>query len=374
MHALAFSGLGSAYAMSYIHTSSPENLRLARQNLDRAIELDGELGEPYPFLCYIYYRLGESKRALEMGEKGVKLQSDLAQAHYFYGAVQFMALELGLGNCQRAIDSMTVAIRLDPRAGSQWMIAGSAALCRSQYSTAQRLFERALRLETNPNVPRRFVGASCMLGFVYSRQLAWEDARRCHLNSIESMRGIEHVYRDVVISLSACGLGEIELRLGHPEESLARFRHAWRLVKEEARMIGNRRIGIRAQVGMAAAYARSGDREKAGWHLAEALSRLPSVEPGSWIFDTSFAELHYAIACAQLGLNLIEEAVASLSSAVDTGFSDIAWLQADPEWKPLHTKHQYRELVERMRLIPQVTIDIDSFPADTPISSSAIQA
>jgi len=362
-YALAYSGLGTAHAMTFIHTSSPEELELARQHLERAIELDGELGEPYPLLCYIYCRLSDLRKALAMGEKGMKLQPDLPQAHYFYSAAQFMAVESGLGSCQMAMDSVSLAIFLDPRAEAQWMIAGSIALCSGQYRAAQRLFEQALHVEAMPNVPRRFVGALCMLGFLHTRQLAWDLARKYHLDSIESMRGIEHVYRDVFTTLSASGLGEIELRAGRLEESLTRFRHAWRVVKEEPRMLGNHRLGIRSQAGMAAAYAGLGEREKAAQHLAEAVSRLALVEPGSWVFDSSVAELRYSIASAQLRLNLKQEALTSLSSALDAGFSDSSWLETDPEWKPLHGLEDYRRLVERVRLIPPVNIDLSRFPS-----------
>src|SRR6185436_4872497 len=99
------------------------------------------------------------------------------------------------------------------------------------------------------------------------------------------------------------------------DQALTRFRHAWRIVKEQPMMVGNIRLGIRTQAGMAAAYVALGERETAEKHLAEATSRLQSVTLGSWVWDTLLYQLHYAIAVAQLRLGLISEAIGSLRKA-----------------------------------------------------------
>lgn len=361
-YALAYSGLGSAHGLRFIHTSDPEALQDSVKYLEHAIEIDAELGEPYPFLCYTYSRMGEFRKAMEAGARGVKLQPDLAQAHYFYAGTTLVGAELGQGSYQRAMDGIMDALALDPLRGPQWLIGGSAALWTGCHSVARQFFERALQLETLPNVPFRFVGAASMLGFVHTRELSWDAARRNHLECLESLRGAEHVYRDVFVTLSACGLGEIELRAGQAALALTRFRHAWRVVKEEPRMLGNIRLGIRTQAGMAAAYAELGEREKAEQHLAEATSRMPSLTLASWVWDTLLCQLHYSIAVAQLRLGLPSEAIASLGRAIDTGFADLHWLSADPEWESIRKNADFNELVERVRLIPPLKTDLSRLP------------
>ena len=215
------------------------------------------------------------------------------------------------------------------------MVAGFGALLTGQYKAARWLFEGASQIEKAPNPLYRFVGASTMLGFVHARQLAWDEARRCHQDSIAELRAAEHVYRDAFTALSACGLGEIELRNAQPEQALTHFRHAWRIVKEQPRMVGNVRLRIRSQVGMAAAYAALGETGKAERHLAEAMPHLDTLNIGSWIWDTLLCQLHYSVAAAQLRLGLPADAITSLSRAIDTGFADPSWLEADPEWLPL---------------------------------------
>src|SRR5262249_30191239 len=153
-------------------------------------------------------------------------------------------VERGLTTYQQAIDSLVQATVLDPRVGPAWLMAGSVALEAGRFAAAELFFDRARRVETMPPTPFHFFGALTMLGFVYSRQFDWERALKHHTQSLESLRDTQHVYRNVFVTLSACGLGEIELRSGRPEEALTRFRHGWRIVKEEPRMGGNTRLGI----------------------------------------------------------------------------------------------------------------------------------
>src|SRR5207248_4036415 len=100
----------------------------ARQYLERAIELDAELGEPYPWLANIYCRIGEVEKSLAAGEKGVKLQPDLAMAQYFYSGNLVVANECGLGNYQKGMDGLMQALCLDAQVGAEWMLAGLGAL------------------------------------------------------------------------------------------------------------------------------------------------------------------------------------------------------------------------------------------------------
>ena len=187
-YALAYSGLGTAHALTFIQTSNPDDLQHARQFLERALELDSELGEPYPWLCNIYCRMGDAGKSLAAGEKGVRLQPDLAMANYFHAACLVAAVEAGLGSYQKGLNGLTQALILEPRMGANWMVAGFGALLTGQYTASQWLFEGASQIETTPNPRYRFVGASTMLGFVHARQLAWDAARRCHRESIEMLR------------------------------------------------------------------------------------------------------------------------------------------------------------------------------------------
>src|SRR5207244_8879613 len=57
VYALAYSGLGSLFAFRYITGTRREDLEAAVTYLERALELDPELGEARTWLCYSYTRL-----------------------------------------------------------------------------------------------------------------------------------------------------------------------------------------------------------------------------------------------------------------------------------------------------------------------------
>src|SRR5205807_1576032 len=63
--AMAHCGIGAACAMRFISRSEPRDLELARLHLERATALDPELAEPYPWLCYVYVRSGETEKSIE---------------------------------------------------------------------------------------------------------------------------------------------------------------------------------------------------------------------------------------------------------------------------------------------------------------------
>ena len=96
-YALAYSGLGTAHALQFIRTSNPEDIQRASAYLERAIELDPELGEPYPWLANIRLRKNDPAGCLVAGRKGVELQPDLSLAHYFYAGVFYLLPEIQAG-------------------------------------------------------------------------------------------------------------------------------------------------------------------------------------------------------------------------------------------------------------------------------------
>ena len=98
---------------------------------------------------------------------------------------------------------------------------------------------------------------------------------------------------------------------------------------------------------------------------------MRSLNIGSWIWDALLCQLHYLIAGAQLRVGLTTDAVNSASRSIDTGFADAGWLAADPEWRSLRERGDFRQLIERVQLIPSVTIDLSRVPLPDAASSSA---
>jgi TolB-like protein len=121
-YAMAHAGLGATHAMRFIHRSAPDDLMQAKSHLERARELDVELAEPYPWLCYIYMRDGKLQAALDAGHRAIQLLPDLIQAHYFLALVYFVSCETDPSNYQSAANHLLQAARIEPRWQPTWFV------------------------------------------------------------------------------------------------------------------------------------------------------------------------------------------------------------------------------------------------------------
>ena len=159
-YAMAHSGLGATHAMRFIHRSEPDDLLQAREHLERALELDAELAEPYPWLCYIYMREGRLQEALDAGHRAIQLLPDFVQAHYFLALVYFVSCESNPGNYQSAANHLLRAGRVHPRffspspaAALRWRsgFAGSRAQIGSPHARSEMQSSRTPPLSPGPS-------------------------------------------------------------------------------------------------------------------------------------------------------------------------------------------------------------------------------
>jgi TolB-like protein len=90
-YAVAYSSLGQTYAMRWIHRNDPDDLARASGCLERALELDSELGEPHGTLCYVYVRQDKLEKGLDAGLKAVRHNPDAYMPHYYLGVASWAA-------------------------------------------------------------------------------------------------------------------------------------------------------------------------------------------------------------------------------------------------------------------------------------------
>jgi DNA-binding winged helix-turn-helix (wHTH) protein len=353
-YAMAHSGLGAAHALRSLNRRHPEDLDAAQSHLEEALELDPELAEPYPWLCYVLMRKNQIDRALQAGRRGVQLQPDLVQAHYFLGLAYFAAAERDAANYPNAARHLLDAARTGPQWQPTWFVLSYTALLTGEYARAEEYAGRLLEMNRAPKgLP--FIGAEIVLGSVRLRQGDPRGARGLLLEFLERMTGSDHMYRDAMSAAAACALGDVELRYGDSAEALAAYRRGWHAVQENPRIMAYRRIAARAQAGLAAAYAANGDRTRAGEPLGRAmLAARDSELPEHSAAAASLAELYWsmAVGCARLG-----DAAGTLEmtrSAVRSGWLDAAWMERDPELRLVREEVEFRQLVEEVRRAPKV--------------------
>ena len=185
-YAMAHSGLGAAHALRSLNRRHPEDLDAAQAHLEKALELDPELAEPYPWLCYVLMRKNQVERALQAGRRGVQLQPDLVQAHYFLGLGYFAASERDAGNYQNAASHLLDAARTSPQWQPTWFVLSYAALLTGQYKCAEEYASRLLEMSLAPKGLSPFIGAEFVLGSVKLRQGDPRGARGLLLGGVEA--------------------------------------------------------------------------------------------------------------------------------------------------------------------------------------------
>jgi serine/threonine protein kinase/cytochrome c-type biogenesis protein CcmH/NrfG len=359
-YAIAYSGLGTAHALQFISASNPEDIQRASKYLERSIELDPELGEPYPWLANIRIRKNDAAGAFAAARRGVELQPDLPESHYFFSGAHYMLPEWQPGALRITPLHLAEAIRLQPRFHASWLVLGATAVFLGKHAEAVRILSEAVRMETEPEIIYRFVGARTLLAIAHMRQGSWNEARNHHLEALELLRNNDHVYTTSFQILSACGMGDIELRSGSASVALQHYRHAYRILKESPRTIGGARLRIRIDTGLAAAYAGTGEVSRARELINAAVQAMDSLAQqfATVNFECSLAQLWLSLAAAYLRVGEIDMASGCLARASEAGWSDLIWLSSDPELRSLHNDARFLQFVKKLTLSPAVEVPV----------------
>jgi TolB-like protein/tRNA A-37 threonylcarbamoyl transferase component Bud32/Tfp pilus assembly protein PilF len=356
LYAAAHSGLGRTYAMRFIHRTDPDDLSRARGHLERAIELDPELGEPYAWLSYAFMRQGKLQQALEAGQKSVQLEPDVFFGHYFLATVHTVLSEHHPESSQHAARAALEAARLDPRFEFTWSVLGEIALLVGNYGAAEEFLDRALSLGKEPVNPGRFVGSGVLRATIALRRGQYDQALQGYQDAIEFISARDHMYREAYLALGACGLGDVNLRANSSAAALLDYQRALRITKEFPRMLGLQRVQARTLAGLAAACAIQGDTPRAKQYLDAAVEKTAELfhQPQTWIWHGGLPHLYYGIAGARSAMGEPTLALEALEDAARAGWRDVLFLESDPLISSLRTHHEFSAICERLHRIPKL--------------------
>jgi tetratricopeptide (TPR) repeat protein len=363
-YALAWSGMGTAHALLFISTSDPQDIARASICLERATELDPELAEPYPWLCNIRFRRDDVPGALEAGQKGVDLQPDLPEAHYFHGTwLCYLLPEYDTHSAPVGLRHIAQSVVIEPRFHPGWVVLGAAAAFAGRHPEAIRILNEAVLLEAEPDLLYRFAGARTLLAFAYARMGDLDAAQAFHRESLEALRDTPHIYTSCFRTLSACGLGEIELARRDGNSALTHFRRARTIILESRRVIGSPRLMLRANSGLAAAHALTNDRERALEIKLAVVSELRDSPPSASTatFESSMAQLWMCLAVAQVYTGDLNEAAASVVRACDFGWHDCQWLETSCFFEQIRAVESFSAALARLRSASQFELPLLPF-------------
>ncbi len=354
-YAMAHAGLGATCALCNISRRNPEDLKKAHLHLCEALKLDAELAEPYPWLCYVYVRLGRLEEALDAGRKGVSMLPDLVQAQYFLGMAYFCSVESGADDYQAAVRHLLRAIHIAPRWQASWLGLSYIALLTGDYARAEE-FAGPLLPDRGVSAESPFLGGEHALASVRMREGDSKQARCILSGFVERMKTSDHMYRDTMSAAAACLLGDVYLREDAIEDALTVYHRAWHILQERRSIVGHARLCARTLAGLATAYGRQDNRDRAGGLLAKAVETAEaSTSIAHCVPVLSLAEQFYAIAAAQLGLGAAEEAKRTLRRAIASGWRDTRWLRRDPLLASLNSSPDLPEIVESAGRFPDVS-------------------
>lgn len=374
-YALAYAALGATHAMRFIHRTDPTDLDSAARYCERALELDPELGEPYPWLTYAYVRQGKVQEGIRTGIRGVERQPDLVLSHYFLSVGYMVETEQGHSESYScAARSLLNAAFVDARWAPTWLCLGSIALACGEYDQAERFLEKGYEIERRGSGFGYFIGCSTLLGTVADRRGRSQRAYELYLAARTSLESCDHVYREAFLTITACGLGDVVLRQGNAEAALMEFRRASRLVKEYPRMLGKQRVLTLTLAGTSAAYAAMGDLSRARQLLDEALPVLSEVarSPHTWIWGASLGQLRYLVAKVYVRMGELDRALDMLAQAVEGGWRDHRWMSSDPSMALLRALPQFNNLLEDLKALP--TVDFQASTSTLMIATQVVPA
>ncbi|MGA9120159.1 MAG: protein kinase, partial [Bacteroidota bacterium] len=175
-YALAYAGLGDAYAQSFYRFGGPKVFVDSAIALsEKSIALDSSLAEGYKALGLAFKLKGWEHRAMEQQQKSVE-----ANPGYSPALVGLASRYIQIGELAKGFRLMQSAVRIDPGSGPTLENSGFSYLLLDDYDNAERLFKKSLVLQ--PDLPSVYG----TLFLMYLRKRDGEQAARV----LEKMKSV----------------------------------------------------------------------------------------------------------------------------------------------------------------------------------------
>jgi tetratricopeptide (TPR) repeat protein len=360
-YALAYSGLGSLFAFRYITGTRREDLEAAVEHLERAIELDADLGEARMWLCYAYTRLHRFAEAEQAGLRATELAPDNFHAHYMLAVAHHIGglEERRPQDLSRAVEPYLRSIEAEPTGQPGYLGLGWLYVLDGQYEPGRTLIDCALRVERSGLTREvKFVGARTLRAAIHLRMREPESAGALLGEAIQLYPRIDHVYSASFTAMSHCLLGELALREAVYDRAIAAFQAAKELAEASPHRIGMGFMAVRASYGLARAFRwLFMKRESAqAAHAATALLEDRDGFAFDWMWGASDAEGLYDAAAYYAADGHLARALEQLGRAIEGGWRDVAMLDHESEFQRYRSEPALRNLRARVEALPKVPV------------------
>ncbi len=358
--ALAHAKLSLVHIVTYglAFSRTEELLVAAKRSAERAMELEPGLAEGHLALGYYHLWGGQDRaRALEefsAGARRMPSNSDILNA---LAGVQRMQ-----GRAQEALANLRKALDFDPRNADRYYELASTYTWLRRYREAGPLYDRAIELAPQRSI---FYGTKAM------NQILWNGDMREARSTIEQMPRegdpwslwlrwqalwLERNYEEALALLASSEIEVIEGPLeivpkallearvyratGNAQQARERFEAARDLLEREAEA---RPQDARARSALGIAYAGLGRSEEAIREGRRGVDLTPISEYG---FNVGPLRVEF--------LALIYTMVGEFDAAIEQleyllsipSFQSVPAIETNPNWDPLRDHPRYRELIE----------------------------
>ena len=356
---LAWVGLSHAYISNYwTYGGNPADRVMARDAIDEAIAIDSDFPELYMAEgSYAYWGLLDYDTALLNLDKAIALMPSNAEAYMWKG---WASRRAGLWN--QAIDSMQVAVKLNPRVVFNLLETGQTLSYLRRYDEALKLIEAAYKLEPDNYWSKSYLAdlaltvngdtdraSTLMVGAQHTNDMgflfpywntqmmtghfdaALDIAKKWTVDWEIDVKRIN--LRESLIAISMKALGHNAEAMDSAQEALTR------LTQKKQQGLDDARIAA-AELE---AYAILGDQRK----VAELVEKVLTTKPADAVEDFL---AKYRIAQNYAYAGMPGESIATLDALLSgiSAFS-VPWVELDPAFNDIRNEPDFIAMLERHR-------------------------
>jgi serine/threonine-protein kinase len=360
-YALAWLGLGSLLMPKYITSGRRDDLDEGVTALQRAMELDPSMGEPYAFLAYMYGRQHRHDEAIATARTAIEREPGSYMGWYQLGIMLALrALERGIpADMARAIPPLLRAGAINPQFHPTWMMAGDLYVLRGQYAHATKVLDRAVTVE-RAATGFIFLGSYVQRAAVHIHSDELDAAEPLLELAISTYPRIDHVYAETMTAYAHFIRGILDERRGNDAAAEKSFRASCEVAGANDHRLGIGAHWIKSKLGLARTAYRRADESASDLALLEALhmqSKRPRFVWG-YILGSSDAATHYEAAAAHAVRGERAECLDALRTAADFGWADLNQLNHDQAFAALRESPEIRQIASeagaRVTLPPPV--------------------
>ncbi len=358
-YALAYSGLGSVHIYRFIGQADVRDLDVGISYLQKAIEYEPDLAEPYLRLTYAYTRRQRLQEAVQTGEKAAALDPENFHAHYFLAvACWFKALqEYELTLAADAVAHLKKTIALQPQYEPARQVIAWIYMQNGRYSEAKEHWEQAVVIEESGKFEgERFVGAFTHLGNWYARNQQLDAALECYQRSLKLLEKSDHLYSNTVRVLTYYHWGALHYHFGQYDEALKLYKTARELIAKNPKALGTGYLLVKIQIWQARSFYKLGMQREAKQSLEAALALFESRTGYDFniYMEGNDANSYYEFAGYYALGNQPQKALQYLRRAVACGWADLPSLEADGGFARLREDAEYQKIVQEIKVRMQL--------------------